>query len=125
MARIPIYENSFAASVLSICGYGLAMTGLIIALNENIVGGFSVALIGVVLHFGGVKVSEDKQFRIWKEKIEATGVTNRIKEDVNVAIMVYNSNPGKKTLTYISKLNPTAGKLITEEIRSRENQQQQ
>lgn len=72
-----------------------------------------------------LKSAKINSFGFGKKKIEATGVTNRIKEDVNVAVMVYNSNPGKKTLTYISQLNPTAGKLITEEIRSRENQKQQ
>lgn len=62
---------------------------------------------------------------LWSDCGRSAGMTNHIKEDADVAIMVYNSNPGKKTLTYISQLNPTAGKLITEEIRSRENQKQQ
>ena len=36
-----------------------------------------------------------------------------------LAVMVYNSNPGKKTLAYISQLNPDAGELIAENRRSK------
>lgn len=35
------------------------------------------------------------------KKIESDGIIRRIKEDANVAVMVYNSNPGKRTLAYI------------------------
>ena len=122
MARIRIYKNSFVASILSMCGYGLAMVGLIVAFTESIAGGVIVALIGVGLAFWGAKVSENKQFRMWKQKIEADGMANRIKEDVKVAAMAYNSNPNKKTLAYISQLNPVAGELITDKIRSSKNQ---
>lgn len=34
--------------------------------------------------------------------------------------MVYNSNPGKRTLAYIFQLNPDAGELIAENLRSKE-----
>lgn len=122
MARIRIYKNSVVASILSMCGYGLAMVGLIVAFTESIVGGVIVALIGVGLALWGAKVSENKQFRVWKQKIESDGMTNRIKEDVKVAVMVYNSNPGKKSLAYISQLNPVAGELIAEKTRSKKNQ---
>lgn len=121
MARIRIYTNSFVASVLSVCGYTLAMIGFIVAFTESIAGGVIIALIGLVLGVMGAKVSENKQFRVWKRKIESDGISNLIKEDVKVAVMAYNSNPSKKTLAYISQLNPIAGELITEKIRSSKN----
>lgn len=122
MARIRIYKNSFIASILSMCGYGLAMVGLIVTFTESVVGGVIVALIGVGIACWGAKVSENKQFKVWKRKIEADGMVNRIKEDVKVAVIAYNSNPGKKSLAYISQLNPVAGELIADNIRSRKNQ---
>lgn len=54
------------------------------------------------------------------KKIEYDGIISRIKEDANVAVMVYNSNPGKRTLAYIFQLNPDAGELIAENHRSKE-----
>ena len=54
------------------------------------------------------------------KKIESDGIISRIKEDANVAVMVYNSNPGKRTLAYIFQLNPDAGELIAENLRSKE-----
>ena len=54
------------------------------------------------------------------KKIESDGIIRRIKEDANtVAVMVY-SNPGKRTLAYIFQLNPDAGELIAENLRSKE-----
>lgn len=54
------------------------------------------------------------------KKIESDGIISRIKEDANVAVMVYNSNPGKRTLAYFFQLNPDAGELIAENLRSKE-----
>lgn len=119
MARIRIYKNSIVASFFSMCGYGLAIIGIIVAFSESVIGGIIVTLIGVGLAFWGAKISEKKQFRVWMKKIESDGIISRIKEDANVAVMVYNSNPGKRTLAYISQLNPDAGELIAENLRSK------
>lgn len=54
------------------------------------------------------------------KKIESDVIISRIKEDANVAVMVYNSNPCKRTLAYIFQLNPDAGELIAENLRSKE-----
>lgn len=96
MAKIRMYRNSFMASLVSLCGYGLAFLGIVVAFSESVVGGIIVALAGVGLMCWAPKISENKQFRVWKRKLESVGITSRMKEDVDVAVMVYNSNPGKK-----------------------------
>lgn len=118
MARIRIYKNSIVASLLSMCGYGLVSVGTIALFSESVAEGIILVLIGVGLAFWGAKISEKKQFRTWKSKIESDGLDSRIKEDVSIAVMVYNSNPSKRSLAYISQLNPAAGNFITEKIRS-------
>lgn len=122
MARIRVYKNSIVASILSVIGYTFLMIGIVVAVNESVPGGIIIALLGVGLAIWGARISEKKQFRTWKNKIESTGLTGRIREDVNVAVMVYNSNPSKQSLSYISQLNPVAGELIAENLRSRRKQ---
>lgn len=123
MARIPIYTNSLGASILSILGYGLAFFGIINIFGESVVGGIIILLIGFGVAFSAERVSEKKQFRVWKSKLEEAGLTSLIKNDMDMAIAVYNSNPSKQTLAYISELNPTAGKHIEELIRIQNGQE--
>lgn len=118
MARVTVYKNSVVASILSVCGYVAAIAGIIAAFSGSVVAGIISVLAGIGLVFWAAAISQNKQFKIWKNKIEASGLAGRIKADVNTAVMVYNSNPDKKTLAYISQLNPTAGSLIAESIHS-------
>lgn len=63
MAQIRIYKNLIAASLLSMCGYGLALVGVIVLFSDSIAVGIILVLIGVGLAFWGAKTSKNKQFR--------------------------------------------------------------
>lgn len=127
MVRIPIYKNSIGATILSFFGYAFFASGVISTVSEiinggfgeNIVAGIIIILCGIGLMFWAEATSKRKQFRTWKRKIREQGLADRIKDDVGVAVAVYNSNPGKKSLAFIAELNPAAGQLIQDLIRAK------
>lgn len=121
MARVRVYTNSILATILSFCGYGLLVCGMITVFSGGmgIAVGIILALIGLGIAFWAATISDNKQFRAWIRQLEADGINHRMREDARVAFAVYNSNPCKKTLNYISKWNPNAAAIIADSIRSK------
>lgn len=116
MARIRIYKNSFLASALSILGYIFLVTGIIAAFNGEVVGGIFVVILSIAMMFAAKAISDNKQFKAWKKQVEEKGYVPKIQSSVEVAIQVYNTYPGTKTLAYIRTLNPAAADNIAQQL---------
>lgn len=124
MARIhyTVYKNSLLATILSFLGSAYIMMGALIFVLGLIDNEFEIAegiflfirfvLVGVVLLKIAKYVNEKKTFKLWVKAIRAQGAEYRIKESVDYAVMAYNSYPTKRTLKYISKLNPQVVEMI-------------
>ena len=116
MARITIYKNSFLASICSMCGYGIAVSGILVAIGENVIAGILMITWGVALSFLASVISERKKFSEWKKQVKKGGYTSVIQNNIQGAIQVYNTYPCKKSLEYIRTLNPQAAELIEQKL---------
>lgn len=115
MARVSvtIYKNSFLASIVSILGTGVALCGLMALLSREIAVGIVAILLGFGLMVLASSISDRKAFRTWlKEAKKKTDIDGMIRASVSSAIAVYNLYPGTYMLSYVSNLNPEAGRQI-------------
>lgn len=116
MARIPVYKNSILASLCSMLGAGCVMIGIAIGLTgeAEIIESVYVIIVGGLFLFLAAIISKNKQFRVWKKKIERGGLVPIIQNDVSSAVQVYQTFPCKKSLKYIRSLNPQAADVIAQ-----------
>ena len=108
------YKNSFLASVFSIFGSVLVLGGILIVIEEGeIAGGILMAAVGVALILVGKSISNSKSFKKWwKQQITERGLEPHIAASVDIAVQIYNKNPGERTLKKIRQLNPAAADWI-------------
>lgn len=113
MARVPIriYKNSFLASVVSIFGTILSVSGIAMLFAVPL-GGIVCILLGIGLFIWGGEISENKAFKKWIKDLESKGVVAALPASSELCVKVYNANPCKKTLNFIRKHNPNAAQLI-------------
>lgn len=123
MARITIYKNSVLATVCSMFGYGIAVSGVLVTITEDVIGGIVMIVCGFALSFLASSISESKKFSEWKKQIKKGGYTSVIQNSIQGAMQVYNTYPCKKALEYIRTLNPQAAELIDQELLAKKNQQ--
>lgn len=116
MARITIYKNSVLASLMSFLSYFLLLIGVVAAVNGEILGGVALFLIGIGVGILASSISERKRFKTWKKQIEDKGLIPAIQTDVQTALAVYNTFPGKNALEYIRTLNPAAADIISAQL---------
>lgn len=106
------YKNSGLATFVSVIG-ALFQYGGVLCLFSGLIPGALVCIpIGILLYFAGEKISFNK----WVKLLQSKGLEEQIRTDANVAVQVYNANPGKNTLAYISSLNPQAGEQIAQSV---------
>ena len=106
------YKNSFLASLLSILG---CICILVVAADFSY---YSADVIvpaitgGIALMICGKLVSKEKSFKTWWKTVKAAGLEEQIKNDANIARIIYEKNPKKRTLKEIAKLNPAAAEML-------------
>ena len=57
-------------------------------------------------------ISEAKAFQTWVKTLTEKGIDAQVRSNMQVAVKVYNANPGKRTQQWVASLNPEAGKWI-------------
>ena len=115
--RVPFmfYKGSIFATLISIFGSVFCLTGVAVAVNEDIVTGIILIVVGVVCLFLAGRIHERAIFRKWIEKLKKAGVLEQLPTSVEACIAVYKANPCKRTIKFISKYNPAiAEKLLSE-----------
>lgn len=113
------YRNSFLASVVSIFGCILIM-GAIASFGDDPAMAVCFLVIGVALAIWGKIISSNKAFKTWWKQVENANLVPAIARDVNVAVQIYNKNPGKKTLQKIAALNPAAAAHIEQSLAAKQ-----
>lgn len=106
------YKNSFLASVVSILGCILVITGIGIAGEGDVTATALLILCGIPLIIWGKVISNNKAFKKWWKQVTDANLEPQIAQDVNTAIAIYNKNPQKRTLQKIAALNPAAAAQI-------------
>lgn len=105
------YQNSFLASVVSIFGCLMVLMGFMDVVHEK----YLLIGLGIVLVIAGKLISNRKAFKKWWEQVEDAGLEEQIKNDIEIAKIVYSKNPIRATLKKIEALNPAAAEAIREE----------
>lgn len=119
-----VYKKSPLATVCSafgtvfaIVGVGLLVNGIIYSADsEEITAGAVCSVMGIAVSLLAIPVNKRKEFKLWKKQLKASGTDAMIGSDVDLAMRVYRSNPGKRTLKYIRKKNPQAAQYLSREI---------
>lgn len=106
------YKNSGWATFVSVIGALCQYGGVMCLVNSLIPAGLITLAIGIALYFAGEKI----HFNKWIKLVQSKGLEEKIRTDINVAVQVYNANPGDNTLKYITGLNPEAGQQISRSI---------
>lgn len=105
------YRNSFLASVVSIIG--CCMVGMsIMAAFEGEPSALVLVPFGVVFMIWAKSISEGKAFNKWVQELTAKGIDTQMRSNMQLAVKVYNANPGKRTQQWVASINPEAGKWI-------------
>ena len=109
------YKNSFLASLVSILGCVLIMSG-IAAFSASVGGAIAMILIGLAMAVWGKNISDNKAFKTWWQQVVDAGLVSQIAQNTATAIAVYNKNPQTRTLQKIRELNPAAAQQIQASI---------
>ena len=112
MARVKVYNNSFLATLVNLLGTGGLMVGALLLIDAEFGPGIMMIVIGLVLMVLASAIAEKANFRQWWKQIEKNGLLPEIKKSREVAVQVYQKNPGKETLEKIRGLNPAAAAYI-------------
>ena len=109
------YKNSVLASIVSILG---CLCILVLIMGDVYDTGEIVfaVILGVGLLVAGKLISVEKSFKTWWKQIKEAGLEERIKFDAEIARLIYNKNPKKRTLKEIEKLNPAAAQMIRAQL---------
>ena len=99
------YKNSFLASVVSIFGCVLAMSGIGMFAEET-VAAVGLIVVGVAMVFWGKVISNNKAFKKWWKQVKDNNLESAVASDLNTAITVYQKNPQERTIKKIGTLNP-------------------
>lgn len=110
------YRNSFLATLVSICGCGMAITGITILLSGVIPAGIVLMAIGAGLVMIASDISDNKQFKKWLKQAQEKNIDDVIRSSVAGAVQVYNLAPGKPMLKYIRGINPEAADAIQKNL---------
>ena len=115
MARVPIkiYKHSVLASVISIFGSIMAMTGVCLIFTEP-VGGIVCTVIGIVMFALASSLADKKRFKMWAKDLEQKGILAQLSASRDLCVRVYQANPQMRTIQMIEKYNPA----VAQEIRS-------
>ena len=109
------YKNSFLASIVSILGCLCIVVVFFerdyLALDVMI----PAIILGVALLISGKLISNRKAFKKWWKQVEQADLVEKIRNDVEIAKIVYSKNPIRATLKKIESLNPAAAEAIREE----------
>lgn len=108
------YKNSILASIFSIFGSGFVAMGVMFVIEEGeIVGAIVMAALGIAMILLGRNISQNKAFKKWwKQQIEEKGLVPHIVASMDIAVQIYNKNPGTRALKKIRQLNPAAADWI-------------
>lgn len=110
------YALSKMATFLSVIGTLVRYGGVLCLFSAVIPAGIICILIGVGFHF----LAEYIGFEKWKKSVQSGGYEQEIREgNLNIAVQLYNKNPGKKTLKYFELLNPQVASQIKQELNNK------
>ena len=107
------YNTSKPASVLSIVGLILRFAGLITLCGWNLPVAAICIMLGCACHY----LAEHIHFRAWVQVVQRDGLEDRVKcGDLATAGQLYKIFPSKKTVRYLTAVNPEVGKKLSEII---------
>lgn len=109
------YRNSLLASLVSILGCILCLSGIYAAI-EGEFEALSLLIVGVPIVIWGKIISKNKEFKKWWQEIEENNLVPQIASSVDTAALIYSKNPDKRTLKKIEELNPAAAQCIKTSI---------
>ena len=114
MARLPItiYRHSFLATVVSLIGSVLMLSGLYLLFVQALAG-VACILIGIVYSFIASAISKRKQFRLWIKSLKQQGIIALLPTSRELCLQVYQANPQKRTINFIAKYNPAVAQELT------------
>ena len=108
------YKLSKFATFISIVGALTRYAAVLCITYGAIAGLFICGAIGVALHYLAEFINNGK----WKKMVAKKGYTAKIAAgDVQAAIAVYNANPSKNTLDFISSYNPQVAQEVQAQIK--------
>lgn len=125
MARIPIrvkvYKKSPLATVVNMIGTLMLLLGVgsVMGLLSGSyeIGWFAIFLpIGIICKIYAPKINEKKVFELWFKELKEKGIEQQLSSSLEVALAVFNANPHKRTLEYITMHNYQAGELIRKKL---------
>lgn len=96
-------------------------------LNGLLMIGIAIVIVLVAVLFVNIEERmtverrEREAFEKWRKMIVHNGYDRMISQSVPFAIDIYNKNPGRMTLIYISNLNPEAGNYIKRYLNNNQN----
>ena len=106
------YKNSFLASVVSIAGSIIGLSGIAMINNDEPVVGVLMIIGGIAMIIVGKIISNDTAFKKWWKQVTDANLEPQIAQNISTAIAIYNKNPQKRTLKKIAALNPAAAEQI-------------
>ena len=113
MARVPvrIYKHSVLASVISVFGSIMAMSGVCLIFSVP-VGGIVCAVIGIAMLVLASSLADKKRFKMWVKDLEQKGILARLPASRDLCVRVYQANPQMRTVQMIAKYNPAVAQEI-------------
>lgn len=111
MVFVRWYRNSFLASLISIFGCVMVGAGIMGAF-EGSPEALVIVPFGALFMIWAKSISEGKAFQTWVKTLTEKGIDAQVRSNMQVAVKVYNANPGKRTQQWVASLNPEAGKWI-------------
>ena len=117
MSRMLIitYPDAKFATFLSVIGSILALSGLY-ALFTFWLAGLILMLIGAGLMYLASLKAKATKFKKWIKALKAKGILDELPYSQEICITLYQANPCKKTLKFISRHNPQAATYIAQFI---------
>ena len=110
------YKNSFLASVVSILGCIVAMCGIAIIAEGDVLPGILCIVAAIPLMILAKRISKKKAFKKWWKQIIDNNLEIQIASSVQTAIAIYNKNPQNATIEKIAALNPAAAQQIRQQL---------
>ena len=107
------YHNSQLATLLSVAGLMLRFAALIIVCSADFVRGGICFAAGCAAHF----VAEQIHFTKWVKVIQSEGLEKKLRKgNLAVAGELYKIYPSKRTVRYITQVNPKVGQQLSDII---------
>ena len=110
------YRNSFWASLVSIFGSVFGISGIMMIVEGEVVGGIVMIVLAIPMLIWAKSISEQKSFKKWWKAVADAGLEPQIAQSASVALQIYQKNPCELTLKKIAQLNPAAAESIRQQL---------